>query len=155
VLWQHRKSVSDLRTTLGEDRVELDLDGGAFPRDAVYAAAYTFIDRCYVHLDARADGRLGIVLRAKTAGLLDGEAVAAELRNELLGQAWRQRLVEEGRELTASIAAGAFGSGAGHDALAASDADLAAFDDPLGIALTWEAKYAKKAEPPAGEGQGT
>jgi len=135
--------VSDLRTTLGADRVELELDASAFPRDAVYGAAFAFIDRCYVRLDRADEGRLKMVLRAKTAGSLDGEALAADLRNELLGQAFRLQLLEAGREITASITAGAFGGTGGGDAEPFA-ADAAAFDDPLGIALSWEEKYARK-----------
>jgi His-Xaa-Ser system protein HxsD len=143
--------VSDLRTTLGADRVELELDGGAFPRDAVYAAAFTFIDRCYVRLDHTDEGRLKMVLRAKVAGSLDGEALVADLRNELLGQAFRLQLTDAGREITASITAGAFGAPGGGEGEPFA-ADLATFDDPLGIAQSWEEKHARKphaAEPPA------
>jgi hypothetical protein len=161
--------MTDPTTILGLDRVELDLDEGSFPRDAVYGAAFAFIDRWYVRLDRVAEGRIGIVLRAKPghdgrdpqtpAAPFDGEAVAAELCAELFGQAFRQRLVEDGRELTASIFAGAHGGGevglgAGglDDLLDPGDlGDAGAFDDPLGIALSWEEKYAKK---PAGEGGG-
>lgn len=136
--------MSFLQTTVAEGRVELHLDAGAFPRDAVYAAAFTFINRCYVRLNQPAPGRLNIVLRAKAAGSFDAAAVAAELENELLGQSFRQRLADEGRELTASIARGAFGvpqmSGPG-----AGEGE-APFDDPLGIALSWEEKHAKKSE---------
>ena len=84
--------MSDPATILDPSRVELDLDEGAFPRDAVYGAAYTFIDRCYVRLHRAAEGRIGIVLRAKTRGSLDAEAVAAELQGELFAQAFRLRL---------------------------------------------------------------
>ena len=145
--------VNDLQSTVSADRVELDLDAEAFPRDAVYAAAFTFIDRCYVRLDQPAPGRIAVLLRAKTAGSLDGAATAAELQNELLGQSWRQRIADEGRELTASIAASAFSvSGSPTDDPLADGAD--AFDDPLGIAMSWEEKYASKAtaEQPSTDG---
>ena len=144
--------MSDLRTTLAPDRIELDLDEAAFPRDAVYAAAYTFIDRCWVRLDRGAAGRLAIVLRTKSKGSLDGEALAAELRNELLAQSFRQRLADEGRALTDAIVRGAFGgadSTAIDDLLAGPGMDAppgAALEDPLGIASSWEAGQAKKAE---------
>jgi len=139
--------VNDLQSTVSADRVELDLDAEAFPRDAVYAAAFTFIDRCYVRLDQPVPGRIGISLRAKTGGALDAAAAAAELENELLAQSWRQRISDEGSELTASIVAGAFSSAAAAPGVFVDDllgADGAAFDDPLGIALSWEEKYTKK-----------
>ena len=58
------RSMSDPAPILDPSRVELALDEGAFPRDAVYGAAYTFIDRCYVRLHRPAEGRIAIVLRA-------------------------------------------------------------------------------------------
>ncbi len=133
--------MSDLRTTLGQDRVELDFDEASFSRDAVYAAAFTFIDRCWVRLDKGDAGRLGVVLRAKSTappGSFDGEALAADLRNEILGQAFRQRLADEGRALTDAVVRGAFG---GADSPAIDDllAGGADFEDPLGIALAWDA----------------
>ncbi len=170
--------VSDLRTTPGADRIELKLDEAAFPRDAVYAAAFSFIDRCYVRLDRVEGGQLGVELRGK-GGPFDGEATMAELRNELFAQSFRWRLADSGRDVTATITAAAFGSGydggaetppnppdvPGHEGGAPPDdallADLAAapFDDPLGIALSWEQKHAAEdgaAPKPAGEGeQGT
>jgi His-Xaa-Ser system protein HxsD len=153
VVWQHRQIVTDLQTTVAADRVDIDLDAGSCPRDAVYAAAYTFIDRCYVRLELRASdqgpGRIGITLRAKTAGSLDAAATAAELENELRAQAWRQHLADEGSELTASIVAAAFGvSSAPADGLIGGIGGIergAPFDDPLGIAQSWEEKYAEKA----------
>jgi His-Xaa-Ser system protein HxsD len=140
-----------MRTTVATDRVELDLDAAVFPRDAVYGAAFAFIDRCYVRLDRAGEGRLGIVLRPKTAGSIDGEALAAEVQAELVAQAFRVRLAEDGRELTAAIVASAFGPAGGPaiDDLASSDA--ISLDDPLGIALAWEEKQAKAAPPVEGE----
>ena len=129
------------------------LEEAAFPRDAVYGAAYTFIDRCYVRLDRAGDGHLAIVLRAKIPGKMNGEALAAEVRDEVFAQAFRLRLAEDGRELTAAIVAGAFGAGGSgepaepsiDDLLAGPDDAFSAGSDPLGIAQSWEEKYAKKA----------
>lgn len=136
--------MTDLQTASAPDRVALDLDDGSFPRDAVYAAAFTFIDRCYVHLEHPSEGRTGIVLRPKGSdGFHDGASIADELANELRAQAWRVRLTEQGRELTAQITRGAFGGGG--DPLA--EGEPAPFDDPLGIALQWERE---KAPAPAG-----
>jgi His-Xaa-Ser system protein HxsD len=145
VVWQHRQIVSDLQTTVAADRVDIDLDADSLPRDAVYAAAYTFIDRCYVRLELPAPGRIGITLRAKTTGSLDAAATAAELENELRAQAWRQRLADEGSELTASIVAAAFGVSSAPAGDLIGGIEGAPFDDPLGIAQSWEEKYAEKA----------
>jgi His-Xaa-Ser system protein HxsD len=139
----------DIQTSTEHARVELSLDEASYPRAAVYAAAFAFIDRCWVHLD-RSDGKLQIVLRAKAQGL-DLEATAAELQDELLGQAWRRRALEDGRSLVESVVMKAFGAPAGADAAASEAGTLddllaegGAFEDPLGIAMSWEEKHAKQ-----------
>jgi hypothetical protein len=146
--------VSDLRTTLGGDRVGMRLQHDELPRDAVYAAAFSFIDRCYVRLD-RVDGDISIELRAKSAGsagapgAFDAEAVAAELRSELYAHAFRVQLAERGNDFSAAIvtaAVGAPASAAGAEPDPIADLAAAPFDDPLGIALSWEEKHATKEE---------
>jgi His-Xaa-Ser system protein HxsD len=141
--------LSDIETILREDAVVFGFAEGLYPPDAVYGTAFTFIDRCYVHLDRRAGGRLEVELRLKGAGAgaANPNHLVEEFRNELLGQSFRQRLVEQNRAFIASIASRALGSasaapdGSIDDLLAT---DEAAFEDPLGIAMSWEEKYAKK-----------
>jgi His-Xaa-Ser system protein HxsD len=47
------------------DEAVIELDETLYPKDAIYGAAYVFIDRCYVHLDRAADRRIQVTLRAK------------------------------------------------------------------------------------------
>lgn len=145
--------MSDITTVLGEGTVQIEFDESFYPKDAVYGAAYVFIDRCYVHLDRAGDNRVRVTLRAKSGSLADGQALAGELQNELLSQAWRLSIAAENRQLIESITARALGGAAGPpglDELLAMDIDEAtAFDDPLGIAMSWEEKYKKK----GGEGE--
>ncbi|MBK8253523.1 MAG: His-Xaa-Ser system protein HxsD [Polyangiaceae bacterium] len=141
-------SMSDITTVLGEGTVTVEFDESFYPKDAIYGAAYVFIDRCYVHLDRAGDKRVRVTLRAKSGKPADGEALAGELQNELLGQAWRLSIAAENRQLIESITSRALGGAAGPpglDELLAMDIDEAtAFDDPLGIAMSWEEKYKKK-----------
>jgi len=160
--------MSHFITTLGDGAVWIELEESFYPRAALYGAAYVFIDRCYVHLDRLAAGRVRVELRLKgsssapESGAL--EAMAGELQNELLGQAWRHQIVEQNRALIEAVATRALGGATGpgasaeiegtlDDLLAAGDAT---FDDPLGIAMSWEQKYAKKdatpVEPSSGQG---
>jgi len=135
-------------TALGDGAVQIDFDEAYYPKDAIYGAAYVFIDRCYVHLDRAGDRRVRVTLRSKTGAPLDTQALAGELQNELLCQAWRLSIAAENRQLIESIAARALGGAAGPpglDELLAMDIDEAsAFEDPLGIAMSWEEKYKKK-----------
>lgn len=148
----------EVKTSTEDARVELTLDEASYPRAAVYAAAFAFIDRCWVHLE-RGEGKLALALRAKRAGL-DLTATAAELQDELLGQAWRRRAVEEGRSLVESVVAKAFGARSGADTSASEGgvgalddllAEGGAFEDPLGIAMSWEEKHEKQGTSGQGE----
>lgn len=149
--------MSDIKVILGEGSVELEFEEGLYPKDAIYGAAYVFIDRCYVHLDRASDKRIKVTLQAKS-GAADSPALAGEFQNELLGQTWRRLIVEENRQLMESITARALGGAAGPpglDELLAMDiGDESAFEDPLGIAMSWEEKYAKKKDAPKPLGDG-
>jgi His-Xaa-Ser system protein HxsD len=151
--------MSDITTVLGEGTVQIEFDEGLYPKDAVYGAAYVFIDRCYVHLDRAADNRVRVTLRAKSGGVADSQALAGELQNELLSQAWRLSIAAENRQLIESITARALGGAAGPpglDELLTMDIDEAtAFDDPLGIAMSWEEKYKKKGAADGAAADGT
>ena len=139
--------MSDIKVIFGEGAVELEFDEGLYPKDAVYGAAYIFIDRCWVHLDRAGDNRIKVTLKGKS-GAVDSQALAGEFQNEILGQAWRRLITEENRQLIESITTRALGGAAGPpglDELLAMDiGDASAFEDPLGIAMSWEEKYTKK-----------
>jgi His-Xaa-Ser system protein HxsD len=132
----------------------IELDESLYPKDAIYGAAYVFIDRCYVHLDRAADRRIKVTLRAKKGVSSSADELAGEFQNELLGQAWRITIAEENRQLIESITTRALGGAAGPpglDELLAMDiGEASAFDDPLGIAMSWEEKYKKKGAANAG-----
>lgn len=148
----------DLKTTAGDGLVELSLEEGLFPRDAIFAAAFAFIDRCWVHLDVdrAAGGRLSLRLRVKNPATTDVAAIGDELTGELLGQAWRLGVLDQGRGIVEAVAAKAFGAPAATARDAGSLDDLlgedGAFEDPLGIATSWEEKYGHKAEGAGGQG---
>ena len=143
--------------------VTLTVDAGLYPLEAVYGAAYIFIDRCFVLLDRPTAGQIAVTLADKK-GVADAETLrrmAGEFANELLTQAWRQKIVEENRVLleavTTQALAGALATGApaepSLDDLANFDFSEEAFDDPLGIAMSWEEKY-KKATPAEADAAG-
>jgi His-Xaa-Ser system protein HxsD len=145
---------------LGRASLTVSVDDTLYPLDAVYGAAYVFLDRCYVLLD-RAPGRFRITLADKKAAL-DGDglrALAGELANELLSCAWRHRITVDNRAMIEAVTMQAIASAMGPPANAPpSLEELAKFDfteepldDPLGIAVSWEEKYKKKAKPEDGK----
>lgn len=141
---------------LSEQSVTLTVDGTVYPLDAVYGAAYVLIDRAYVLID-KSESRFRITLTPKKPDA-DVEAqlrpLVGELAAELLSCAWRVKIQAENRALIESVAlrsaSGAMGAPSLDD-LESFDFSKEAFEDPLGIALSWEEKYGKKSPPAAGE----
>ena len=141
-----------LATESTEGSIRIEFDEGLYPKDAIYGAAYIFIDRCYVHLDRPVAGRISVRLKPK-AGPAGSETpvltdLAGEFENELLGQAWRRLITDENRLLIEQVSTlaltGAAGAPGLDDLLDADIGDETAFEDPLGIAMSWEEKYKKK-----------
>ena len=149
--------MSEITAREGDDGLVLELDEALYPKDAIYGAAYIFIDRCYVRLDRPSPGRISIRLKPKAGVKTPLAELGGEFENELLGQAWRRLLVEENRRIVETVTTQALAGAAGppglDDLLDLDDDDQAAFDDPLGIAVSWEEKY-KKRPPPEGRGDG-
>jgi His-Xaa-Ser system protein HxsD len=146
--------MGDVNQATTADGIVLELDEALYPKDAIYGAAYIFIGRCWVLLDRPAPGRISVRLKPKSPDVaLD--SLAGEFENELLGQAWRRLLVEENRKLVETVTTRALGGAAGppglDELLDMGSDEQAAFDDPLGIAVSWEEKYKKKS-PKDGEG---
>lgn len=138
---------------------KIELDATLYPLDALYGAAYVFIDRAYVFLDRPSPERFRVTIAPK-AGEASADALralAGELANELLSCAWRHRITQENRALIESVTMRAIAGAMGPpslDDLEQFDFSADAFEDPLGIAMSWEEKYGKKkpdAPPPAGE----
>jgi His-Xaa-Ser system protein HxsD len=127
----------------------LRLDASLYPIGAVYAAAYVFIDRCYVLLDKPDDAHVRVTLSWKKGEPPPGalRALAGELANELLSAAWRAQIAQESRAVIEAATARALSGAMGPpslDDLESFEFGQEAFDDPLGIAMSWEEKYAKK-----------
>jgi His-Xaa-Ser system protein HxsD len=139
------------RADLGSAEVALTVDESVYPLDAVYGAAFTFLDRCYVLLDRPTPTTLRVTLTEKApSGKAESlRALLGELGNELLASAWRQQLARDHRPIIESVTLrameGALG-GPSLDDLAQYDFGDEALDDPLGIAVAWEEKYGKKQE---------
>src|SRR5580704_8567648 len=136
---------------VGRHAVTLKVDPATYPLDALYGAAYVFIDRCFVLLD-KPDGSWRVTLSWRKAEPSQDElrALVGEFANELISCAWRAKIAEESRSLIESVTAQALGGAMGPpslDELEKFDFSEETFEDPLGIALSWEEKHKKKAQP--------
>lgn len=138
--------------SLDRGNVSLRVDASLYPLEAIYAAAYVFIDRCYVFLDKPAADRVRVSLSPKKAPFDESTAkeTVGEFANELLSCAWRSQIARDSRATIEAVTAQALSGARGApslDELEAFDFSDEAFDDPLGIAMSWEEKYKKKAAP--------
>ncbi len=140
-------------------RVSINLDAEVYPLQALYGAAYIFIDRCYVFIDRPADNQFRVTLSAKDT-TPEPEALRAlvgEFANELLSCAWRHQITQDNRTIIETVTMQAIAGAMGEpslDDLASFDFSDEAFDDPLGIAQSWEEKHGKpvqKQDSAAGE----
>lgn len=137
---------------IDEGAVSIVADEALYPLDAFYGAAYVFIDRCYVFADRPEEGRVRVTLTVKTGPADENmlRELVGEFANELLSCAWRHAIVKENKAYIESVTMQAIGGAMGPpslDDLASFDFTEEPFEDPLGIAMSWEEKYKKKDEP--------
>lgn len=124
-------------------RVALVVDEDLYPRDAVYGAAYLFVDRCWVFLSRPADKRIEVRLKPKgdsSPELL--EALAGEFANELLNQVLRVRIGDSTGKIREYYMARAFFSTATQsniDQLLAELDEEELAEDDLEIQVPWDA----------------
>ncbi len=141
---------NNVKAELSRGAVHLDVDPSIYPLDAIYGAAYIFIDRCYVFLDRLAAGGLRVTLQTKDESPAESllRALVGEFSNELLSCAWRRQITEENRSLIEAVTSQALAGAMGPpslDDLADFDFSDDGFEDPLGIAQSWEEKHGRKA----------
>lgn len=133
---------SDLTFDLDSNRVTFAIDEEIYPRDAIYGAAYLFLNRCYVFLGRPADKTVSVQLRSKTPADEDAlVALAGEYANELLNQVVRIRVGEATARIREYTLAKAFFSDPGRSTIDALLAELDAEEldeDPLEIEVPWE-----------------
>ncbi len=138
--------------------VSVTLPADSHPPHVVQGAAVSFIDRCYVLMDRPSDTEIRVTLSAKEA--VEGEETLAKIADafeaRLASSDLYHRVAADNQVLTDAVVAQAFGFGEapaaapGLDDLEAFDFSEDAFDDPLGIAQTWEEKHGRaKPEAPA------
>lgn len=137
-------SFEELTYAADERRVSFVLDESIYPRDAIYGAAYLFVDRCWIFLTRPADRQVEVRLKPKDASAVDNaalDALAGEFANELLNQVLRTRVGESTREIREYYMARAF---FGDDRKSSIDALLAELDaeelaeDELRVSVPWE-----------------
>ena len=85
---------------LGTQAVSFDLHEELYAKEAVYGAAYLFVDRAYVFLTRPGDHLIRVRLRSRDAVSEEQlVALAGEFANELLNQMVRRQVSESTRQI--------------------------------------------------------
>ncbi len=123
-------------------RVSFVLDESIYPRDAVYGAAYLFVDRCFLFLTRPGDNAIEVRMKPKEeATSADLEKLAGEFANELLNQVVRLRVGESTSQIREYYMAKAFFADANQTSIDALLAELDADEleeETLEISVPWE-----------------
>lgn len=132
----------DFAFELGPREIAFDISEDVYPIDAVFGAAYLFIDRTYVFLSRPRDKTVQVRLRTRDESEEEAlVALAGEFANELLNQVLRHRISESTSNIREYYMARAF---YGTEARSTIDSLLAELDseemaeDDLEIAVPWE-----------------
>lgn len=155
------------------EKIEFEVNLKDYPKDAIYAAAYQFLDEVYISLKdvaqkkaiKREEQIVTIIFEKKAQNKNDLETIKKEFLNELLYSAIRNNLSKKNKKIREAIVAqalfsavGGFGEASGCDDDKKKDEISVEKDkdssekevqtgienDPLGISMAWEDKYSKK-----------
>jgi len=129
--------------------IEFTVDTKTYPLEAIYGAAYVFIDKLYIFLSSVSKNEVKVFLKAKDGAEVGNlEDFKGEFFNELLNYSLRMKVSSENKKVRDFIVGQALVSAAGYsgeDVLGQEEEDqdegFSYEEDPLGIAVPWEEKY--------------
>ena len=114
-----------------KENLEIIIDLEVYPLEAIYSAAYVFIDRVYIYL--KPVGNAVVVLLTAKEGLTKKsfEKIKGEFQNELLNSSLRRTLEKSNKKIRQNIVERALFSSIGEE-------DIWSEDDSVEIAKNWE-----------------
>jgi len=132
------------KATIKNNTIKFSFNLKDYPLEAVYGAAYVFIDQAYLFLDSKNKRKIDVYLIGKKKlSNKKLEGLKGEFLNELLNYTMRVNLAKGSRKLREFIIGQALVSAYGSEE-AVQKNEMQYQDDPLGIAVPWEEKYGKK-----------
>ncbi|XOA42781.1 MAG: His-Xaa-Ser system protein HxsD [Candidatus Nealsonbacteria bacterium] len=136
-----------LKINKSENKIIVSVNPKLYPFQALYGAAYVFLDRAYVYLDGDPKKEIHIHLKGKKKlTKKEIKTLADEFLNELLNYSLRYHISKDNRKIREYIVGAALIGASGEDTKKLIQSDKKDWQkDPLGIAIPWEEKYGKKA----------
>lgn len=143
---------SRLGFTMAANQVSFELDESVYPLEAVYGAAYLFLDRCFVYLTRPNAETVAVRLTTQESSSPDElDKLAGEFANELLSQTMRVQLSQSAariREYYTATALRAATAAPSVDELLAELESEELLEDPLEIMVPWEEKHGDQESAP-------
>lgn len=156
-----KQGIKNIKTNTKKAKIILKINPQIYPLEVVEGAAYTFIDRAYIDIGGNPKRQITVLLSGKEdMGQREIERLVGEFKNELLNYALRREINNNNKEIREYIISRALFSAVTSPeeefeiikkkkketekkdrALKIKKGDY--IDDPLGIAVPWEAKYGK------------
>jgi len=130
------------------NQVIFSLNPNFYSIEAVYAAAYVFVDRAYIYLDGDPQKEIVVSLKGKRRlGKNELDSLKGEFLNELLDYLLRVQISQKNQKIreyiVASVLLSVLPQGSSPDCDGSEEADDWK-NDPLGIAVPWEEKCQEK-----------
>ncbi|KKU11118.1 MAG: hypothetical protein UX15_C0015G0005 [Parcubacteria group bacterium GW2011_GWA1_45_7] len=133
-----KKSVNQIRVVVNPKLYSLE---------AVYGAAYAFLDRAYIFLDQNSKKEILVTLKQKEElSKKELDVMAGEFQNALLSYSLRNEISKNNRKIREYIVGRALiGVLPENEEIDESKEEIQEWKgDDLGIAVPWEKKFAKK-----------
>ena len=113
--------------------------------EAVYGAAYIFLDSCYVFLDGDIKKEIKVHLKNKDSSSIKTNKLKGEFLNELLNCSLRYKISHNNKKIREYIIATALISSSKKENIEDFQEENDEWgEDPLSIAVPWEEKFGKK-----------
>jgi len=127
-----------------KNQIIATVDSKLYPLEAVYGAAYVFLDKAYLRLDGNPKKEVLVILKGKkelTEKQL--EKLRDEFLNELLNYGLRYKISESNKKIREYVVGKALFSAMPPEIEETEEKDEDWQKDDLGIAVPWEEKYGK------------
>lgn len=130
--------------------VVLKVDEGCYPKEAVLATCYQFLEHNYVFLERPAGSKKFIKVSITPKKNKEIKSLAGEFKNELIHNALRHSIAEKNKKLREYVVKTALFFAQPKDTIdgllfdGSSQKEQDWEKDPLEIAIPWEEKYGKE-----------
>jgi len=125
--------------------IKTTIDARVYPLEAIYGAAYVFLDKAYLRLDGDPKSEIIVTIKGKKKlNQTELKKIAGEFYNELLNYSLRYQISKRNKRIREYIVGSALLGSLPKKQTEDKEDKEDWQKDPLKIADHWEEKYTKK-----------